>query len=159
MNISSWLLLLSRGLERFSYYGIISAIVLYMVTGPLALPQETALNVYTWLGLAVVFSYLVGVLLSDLLIGNKVATIMGGLLLAAGCFVLGIASNAGLYTGLCLIVVGSGFYTPNIIARFGKSFYGSPRYLPMGYTLFYIILNIGAFTATSFFAEFSEAGN
>lgn len=133
---------ISRALERASYYGLRSLIVIYMIQ---KMEKIEAYNIYVWFTASVVFSEILGAILGDLLIGNKKAIIIGGIIQAIGSFCLCIPSTTGLYTGLFLVVLGGGLYTPNIISNFGKLYLNKTKLLDAGFTWFYFSVNIGSF--------------
>lgn len=132
-------------LERASYYGLRALVVLYMTGEILKMDSTEALTIYGWFAGSVVFSQILGALLGDLLIGNKKSIIIGGIIQALGAFALCIPTTYGLYTGLFLVVLGNGFFTPNIIANYGKSYLNKTKLLDAGFTIFYMAINIGAF--------------
>ncbi|MCF7567278.1 MFS transporter [Sabulilitoribacter arenilitoris] len=116
------------------------------MTGEILKMESTeAIMIFGWFAGSVVFSQIVGALLGDLLIGNKKLVIIGGFIQTIGAFSLCIPSTTGLYIGLFLIVIGSGFYTPNIISNFGKLYLTKTKLLDSGFTLFYLAINLGSF--------------
>jgi len=135
----------ARMLERASYYGLRALVVLYMVGETLKMENTEALTIYGWFTASLVFSQIIGALFGDLLIGNKKSIIIGGIVQAFGAFALCIPSTYGLYIGIFLIVLGIGFYTPNIIANYGKSYLNKTKLLDAGFTIFYLAINLGAF--------------
>jgi POT family proton-dependent oligopeptide transporter len=136
---------ISRMLERASYYGFRALVVLYMVGETLKMERTEALSIYGWFTASLVFSQIVGALFGDLLIGNKKSIITGGIIQAIGAFSLCIPSTTGLYLGLFLVVLGSGFFTPNIISNFGKTYLNKTKLLDSGFTIFYLAINLGSF--------------
>ena len=136
---------ISRMLERASYYGFRAIVVLYMVGETLKMERAEALTIYGWLIGSLVFSQIIGGLFGDLLIGNKKSIIIGGIIQAIGAFSLCIPSITGLYLGLFLVVLGSGFFTPNLISNFGKSYLNKTKLLDSGFTIFYLAINLGSF--------------
>lgn len=141
----TFLYALSRAQERASYYGLRSLIVLYMVGENLKMERTDALSVYGWFVASFLFSKIIGGILGDLLIGNKITIIIGGILQALGAFSFCIQSTMGLYLGLFLIVLGGGLYTPNIISNFGKLYLNRLKLLDAGLLIFYLSANLGAF--------------
>ncbi|AXT62041.1 MFS transporter [Aquimarina sp. AD10] len=135
----------SRLFERASYYGLRSLLVLYMVGESLKMSTEEALKIYGWFTAGIVFSQIFGALLGDLIIGNRKSIILGGIIQAIGAFSFCIPSTIGLYFGLFLIVLGEGFYTPNMISHFGKLYLNKTKILDSGFTIFYLAVNMGAF--------------
>lgn len=144
-SIETFYYSLARMLERASYYGLRALVVLYMVGETLKMENTEALTIYGWFTASLVFSQIIGALFGDLLIGNKKSIIIGGIIQAIGAFILCIPSIYGLYIGIFFIVLGSGFYTPNIIANYGKSYLNKTKLLDAGFTIFYLAINIGAF--------------
>ena len=136
---------ISRMLERASYYGFRALVVLYMVGETLKMERTEALSIYGWFTASLVFSQIVGALFGDLLIGNKKSIIIGGIIQAIGAFSLCIPSTTGLYLGLFLVVFGSGFFTPNVISNFGKTYVNKTKLLDSGFTIFYLAINLGSF--------------
>lgn len=141
----TFLYALSRALERASFYGLRSIIVLYMIDESLQMENVEALKIYGWFTASFLFSIIFGAILGDLIIGNKKALIIGGIIQALGAFSLCIPSTTGLYIGLSLVVLGGGLYTPNIISNFGKLYLNKTKLLDAGFTIFFTAVNLGAF--------------
>ena len=99
----------------------------------LKMDSTEALVIYGWFAGSVVFSQILGALLGDLLIGNKKSIIIGGIIQSLGAFALCIPTTYGLYAGLFLIVLGNGFFTPNIISNYGKSYLNKTKLLDAGF--------------------------
>lgn len=136
---------ISRMLERASYYGFRALILLYMVGETLHMKTTDAITIYGWLIGSLVFSQIIGALFGDLLIGNRKSVIIGGIIQASGAFSLCIPSTTGLYLGLFLVVLGNGFFTPNIISIFGKLYVNKTKLLDSGFTIFHLAINLGSF--------------
>ncbi len=131
--------------ERASYYGARAIIVLYMIGETLKMSNKEALTIYGWFTLFVVIAKGLGALLGDLLIGNKTTILTGGVLQTLGCFTLFNQSLTALYIGFGLIVLGSGLFTSNTIAQFGKQYLNKPKLLDAGFTSIYVAINFGSF--------------
>ncbi|MDC7998949.1 MFS transporter [Gilvibacter sediminis] len=145
-SLESFWYVLSRMLERSSFYGLRAILVLYMVDeATLALDQSEAFSFYGLFISVFVFSQILGALLGDFVLGNKKTVIVGGVLQALGAFCLCFPSMAGLYAGMVLVVLGGGLYTPNLIANFGKSYLNRLKLLDSGFTLLYLAVNLGSF--------------
>lgn len=130
--------------ERFSYYGMRALLVLYLVT---ALGQEraAALQVYAIYTGLVYITPILGGWLADRYLGARRAVLLGAGLMALGHFAM--VFPALLHPALGLLVIGSGFFKPNISTLVG-SLYGpqDPR-RDSAFTIFYMGINLGAFLA------------
>lgn len=136
---------LSKVLERMSYYGFRSLIVLYMIGESIQMEKKDATAIYSWFIGSIVYSQIIGALFGDLILGNRKSIIIGGIAHAIGIVILCISSTTSLYLGLFLIVLGSGFYTPNVTSTFGKLYLSKTKLLDSGFTIFYLAINLGAF--------------
>ena len=144
-TLSAFFYAISNGIERASYYGIRSILILYMIGESIQMEQNEALEFYGWLTVSFYFSKVIGALLGDLLIGNKTAILIGGLLQAIGCFLLCIESVSILYLSVVLIVVGSGLFSPNVFGQFGRQYSNKPKIVDSGFTGYFFFINVGAF--------------
>lgn len=135
---------LSLFFERASYYGFRAIIVLYMIEETLNMDRTEAYSIYGTFTGAFIISKIIGAIFGDLVMGNKIASIVGASLQAIGVFSLCIPSTFGLYIGLCLIVLGNGLYSPNITALFGKNYLNKIKLLDSGFTLYYLVVNTAA---------------
>lgn len=139
--------------ERFSYYGMRAFLVLYLtkelVTGGFGFEKKVAYGIYAAYGALVYLTPLAGGYLADKLLGFRRAIIWGAVLMAAGQFTLSSSTGDStlLFGGLALLVIGNGFFKPNISSLVGK-FYGTgdPR-RDGAFTIFYMGINMGAFLA------------
>jgi len=128
--------------ERFSYYGMRALLVLYMVN-ELEFADTRAYGVYAAYGAMVYATPIAGGLLAEKAMGYRKAIIWGGLLMALGHFAM--AFEPAFYVALSLLILGNGFFKPNI-SSFIATFYekNDPR-KDGAYTLFYMGINAGAF--------------
>lgn len=134
----------ARAFERASFYGVRSIILLYMVNA-IQLSEADATKIYEIFIAGLLLSQLLGAILGDLVLGNKKALLIGGILQALGSFALCIPSVNGLYLGIGLILLGSGLYTPNILSQFGKLYSNKIMLTDSGFSIFYTAINLGAF--------------
>ncbi|HVR63467.1 MAG TPA: peptide MFS transporter [Polyangia bacterium] len=130
--------------ERFSYYGMRALLTLYLVK-QLKLARPDALAVYaTYTGL-VYLTPIAGGYFADRLLGRRKAVLIGGVLMALGH--LAMAFQPLLYIALGLLILGNGFFKPNISTIVGGLYGdGDPR-RDGGFTIFYMGINLGAFLA------------
>ncbi|WP_298753870.1 MFS transporter [uncultured Psychroserpens sp.] len=144
-SLNAFLYAISYGIERASYYGIRSIIVLYMVSESIQMTNSEALYFYGILTSSFYGSKVLGALLGDLLIGNKLALLIGGLLQAFSCFILCIPTQSFFYIGIIFFVLGNGLLSPNLLAQFGKQYSNKPKLVDSGFTGLYFFINFGAF--------------
>ncbi len=136
--------------ERFSFYGMRSLLTLYMTLqlfNHLQDPENRAkaYGIYAAYGALVYATPLLGGFLADKLLGNQKAVLLGGTLMAIGHFVLAIETELMLYIGLSFIIIGSGFFKPNISSMVGGLYGENDSRRDGGFTIFYMAINIGAF--------------
>ncbi len=128
--------------ERFSYYGMRAILVLYMVH-VLQYPDAQASHVYGLYTGLVWLTPIVGGWLADRVFGTRRSLVIGGLIIAAGHFVLAIPSPASFYPGLALVVLGTGLFKPNASTMVGQLYTPGDRRRDAGFTIFYIGINLG----------------
>lgn len=155
-NKETFLYVFSKALERASYYGIRTLIVIYMVSETLNMEQSEALSIYAYFTALIMVSRIAGGTIGDLAIGNRNSIIVGGMIQAVGCFTLCIPSTAGLYSGLALIVIGGGLYSPNITANYGKLYLKKLKLLDAAFALDYLAINLGAFSGIVLISYYGE---
>src|SRR5690606_13069041 len=83
--------------------------------------------------------------IADRLIGQRRAVLYGGVLIALGHYSLAIPTLAAFYTGLLLIVLGTGLLKPNISAIVGDLYVEKDAKRDAGFSIFYMGINVGAF--------------
>lgn len=135
----------SRFFERAAYYGLRSLIVLYMLSESFQMERSEAFTIYGWFTGLIISTQIIGAIVGDLMIGNRITLIIGGIVQAIGAFILCIPSMEGLYTGLALVLLGGGFYSPNLLSQYGKLYHHKPKLLDSGFSILYLAINFGAF--------------
>ncbi len=142
--------------ERFSYYGMRAILVLYLIAPPdgasppgggLGFSNADAAAIYgTYVSLIYLLP-LVGGWVADRLTGPRKAVLYGGLVIAAGHFVMAVPVEALFWSGLLLIAVGTGLLKPSVSAMVGGLYApGDPR-RDGGFSIFYMGINLGALIA------------
>ena len=135
--------------ERFSYYGMRAILVLFMThavaTGGMGLTDSIATGIYGLYTAAVYLSALPGGWMADRLLGQRRAVFIGGAIIAAGHFTMGVPSIATFYTGLALIVIGTGLLKPNVSAMVGELYPEGGARRDAGFSIYYMGINTGAF--------------
>ncbi len=135
--------------ERFSFYSMLSLFTLYLMdTGHgFGWTMTQAVSLYSWYLLCVYISPLIGGALADWKLGYRTAAMIGGLFFMVGYLLLGIRSIVVLYIALVYIVIGNGFFKPNISVMVGDLYPEGSRLKDRAYIIFYAAINIGAFAA------------
>ncbi|OBI80073.1 peptide MFS transporter [Mycobacterium sp. E740] len=137
--------------ERFSFYGmltILSYYLYYSVTdGGLGLPQSTATGIVGAYGGLVYLSTVLGGWIADRVLGMERTVFYGGVVVMFGHVALAVLPGlAGVGAGLVLVALGSGALKANASSLLGTLYEkGDPR-CDGGFTLFYLGINLGAFT-------------
>ena len=137
--------------ERFSYYGGRALLILFMTAsiaeGGLGMDAATAAPIYGIYVAAVYLFAMPGGWVADRLIGQRNSVWWGGILIAAGNFSLATPGTLFFYSGLCLIVLGTGLLKPNVSAIVGDLYPEGGARRDAGFSIFYMGINIGAFIA------------
>lgn len=136
--------------ERFSFYGMRALLTLYMVNEifKALVERDTATAVvYASYGSLVYASTVIGGRISDKILGMRSSIFLGGVLMALGHFVLAIENDIAFFLALALIVVGNGFFKPNISTFVGSLYEDGDTRKDSGFTIFYMGINIGGFVA------------
>jgi POT family proton-dependent oligopeptide transporter len=147
------LLFVTEMWERFSYYGMRAIFVLYM-TKALLFNKSDAAKIYgSYTGL-VYLTPLLGGYVADRYWGNRRSIIMGGLLMALGQFCLFLSGSSYeneklattlMFIGLGVLILGVGFFKPNISTMVGQLYPPADRRIDAAFTIFYMGINLGAF--------------
>jgi POT family proton-dependent oligopeptide transporter len=130
--------------ERFSYYGMRALLIFYMMKGFLGYNDARAYTVYGAYTALVYMTPFIGGMLADRLLGQRIAVIIGGVLMATGHLVMGIENQMAFYLALSLLIVGNGFFKPNISAIVGQLYPSGSHRRDGGFTIFYMGVNLGA---------------
>jgi POT family proton-dependent oligopeptide transporter len=135
--------------ERFGYYGMRALLVLFMVApaaaGGLALDDTTAYSIYGLYTASVYGWSLPGGWLADRFLGQRRAVMIGGSLIALGYLMLALPSRAVFFSGLAVVVLGTGLLKPNISTIVGQIYTPDDTRRDAGFSIFYMGINIGAF--------------
>tara|TARA_A100001011_G_scaffold214616_1_gene222677 strand:- start:17100 stop:18659 length:1560 start_codon:yes stop_codon:yes gene_type:complete len=137
--------------ERFSYYGMRAILVLFLVSsfqdGGWGWERSEALGLYgVYTGL-VYITPIFGGILADKFLGYRNAVIIGALIMTLGhaSMALEVFSDLLFYLGLIFLIIGNGFFKPNISSIVGQLYKTEGRDKDAGYTIFYMGINSGAF--------------
>ena len=137
--------------ERFSYYGMRAILVIFL-TGAITgnnpgwgWDTSAALSLLGTYALFVYLTPIVGGWLADNKIGYRMAVVIGALLMTLGHASMAIETPTFLYIGIALLIVGNGFFKPNMTSIISKMYAGKDDKKDGAYNIFYMGVNAGAF--------------
>ena len=155
-----WVLVFTETWERFSHYGMRAILMLYMTasvaTGGLGLSIGRASAIFGGYMLAIYLFALSGGQIADRFLGSKRTIIVGGLLIAAGQFLLQVRGEPFVVASLVLISVGTCLLKPNISASVGRLYTKDDPRRDGAFSLEYSGINLGATIAPIFCAFMAE---
>lgn len=162
-----YLLFFTEMWERFSYYGMRAIFTLFMIKA-LLFDKALASEIYgSYTGL-VYLTPLIGGYMADRYWGNRRAILVGGLLMAVGhfCMFLSAANYSDaafaqpmLFVGLGFLIMGNGFFKPNISTMVGQLYSPGDKRIDAAFTIFYMGINLGAFLAPLACGWLGDTGN
>ena len=145
-----WMLFMSEFWERFAFYGIRWALVLYIVAqfhgGNQSGQADANLTYGSYLAL-VYAGAIFGGYIADKIIGYQRSILLGAVFMAAGLFMIMLPDPTVFKFGLATIIVGNGLFKPNISTMVGKLYSITDERRDSGFTIFYMGINMGAFIA------------
>lgn len=141
--------------ERFNFYGMRALLTLFIVNSLLMTKEQSSLIYGGFLGLCYLTPMLGG-FVADRYLGNRYCIILGGALMAIGQLVLFTSASVFqnnvefarmlLFVALGIIILGNGFFKPNISSMVGSLYPKSEKNrLDTAFTIFYMGINLGAF--------------
>jgi len=136
--------------ERFSYYGMRAILVLFLVSsfglGGWDWPREHALALYGTYTALVYLTPILGGYLADKYMGYQKAVIVGALIMTLGHAFMAIEiAHIFMYLGIAGLIIGNGFFKPNITSIISELYQKHPDKKDGAYTIFYMGVNAGAF--------------
>lgn len=140
--------------ERFGYYLMIGIFTLYLkdVKEGFSMTEAESADLYgTFIALVFLTPFLGG-LIADRYWGYRKSIIIGGIMMGIGYCLMSVHSITMLYVSMILVIVGNGFFKPNISTLLGNV-YSTPEHekkKDVGYNIFYMGINIGAFICNFF---------
>jgi POT family proton-dependent oligopeptide transporter len=145
-----WMLFMSEFWERFAFYGIRWALVLYIVAefhGGSATGQAEA-NLTYGAYLAIVYAgAILGGYVADKILGYQRSILIGAVFMSAGLFMIAYPDPNVFKLGLATIIVGNGMFKPIISTIVGRLYTVADERRDSGFTIFYMGINAGAFVA------------
>ncbi len=147
-----FLLFFTEMWERFSYYGMRVLLVLFLVSeiagGGWGWTRDRALNLYALYTGLVYMTPILGGIIADRFLGYRKAVLLGAFLMTLGHASLAFETATAFYAGLVLLIIGNGFFKPNISSIVGQLYANDPDKKDSAYTIFYMGINAGAFLAS-----------
>lgn len=162
-----YLLFFTEMWERFSYYGMRAIFILYM-TKALFIDKAFASNIYGSFTGLVYLTPLLGGYLCDKFWGNRRSILYGGILMAIGQIFLYLSASMTqpdaqstsaltfMWAGLTLLIIGNGFFKPNISTMVGQLYPQNDNRVDGAFTIFYMGINMGAFFSPLICGSFSD---
>lgn len=162
-----YLLFVTEMWERFSYYGMRALFMLY-ITQALLFDKEFASQIYGSFTGLVYLTPLLGGYIADRYWGNRKSIFWGGVMMAIGQFLMFFSavyySNVEtakflMYIGLGALILGNGFFKPNISTMVGSLYEPADRRKDSAFTIFYMGINLGAAIAPLWCGLVGNTGN
>ncbi|MHB0959993.1 MAG: peptide MFS transporter [Pirellulaceae bacterium] len=141
--------------ERLAFYTIVGILLLYATDverGGLGLPASRGNEIYGLYLAFVYFTPFLGGMIADRFLGYRRAVFLGGLMMAGGLFLMGTPGFLPFTLGLIALIIGNGFFKPNISVMVGNLYEPGDHRRDAGFNIFYMGINIGAFLATFYVA-------
>jgi len=137
--------------ERFSFYGMRILLVLFL-TAPILSdnpgwewPREHALALIGTYASLLYLTPIVGGWIADKITGYRVAVVIGCLIMTLGHASMALETTFSFYLGLALLVIGTGFFKPNMTSMISEMYKGKESKKDGAYTIYYMGVNAGAF--------------
>jgi POT family proton-dependent oligopeptide transporter len=151
--------------ERFSYYGMRALFTIFLVAETTSQnpgfgwSNEEAIWLYGWYTMLVYIAAIPGGWIADNLLGQKKTVMLGGILLCLGHGILAFDSELSFYIGCGFIIMGVGGLKPNISSMVGGLYPKGDERRDLGFYIFYMGINLGAFLAPLFCGWVGETYN
>ncbi len=147
-------------LERFTYYGVRSILLLY-ITNAMLFGREEALNIYSLFTIALFLMAIPAGIFNDFVLKPRLGLITGIAAEILGCFLLAVPSVITMAGGMLLLIIGTSLFKTAIMSLMGSYYMhtGRSNLLDSGYSVLYLGINIGAFLAPVVIGGLSDDGN
>ncbi len=165
-----YLLFFTEMWERFSYYGMRAIFILFM-SKALFMTDADSSNIYGSFTGLVYLTPLLGGYIADKFWGNRRSILVGGILMAIGQFLMYLSGNAitdgvqsapsisMMWAGLTFLIIGNGFFKPNISTMVGQLYPKNDSRIDGAFTIFYMGINMGAFFSPLICGGLGDTGN
>jgi POT family proton-dependent oligopeptide transporter len=127
--------------ERFGFYMVQTILILYMSKALLYSDADSYL-LYGAFSSLVYLTPVIGGFLADRYIGFRQSILIGAIFLAIGYAVMSLEDRPALFLGLSLVVIGNGFFKPNVTSIVGDLYQADDPRREGGFTIFYMGINI-----------------
>ena len=135
--------------ERFSYYGMRALLILFLTSsiglGGWDWSVMQAMSLYGTYTAMVYLTPILGGFIADQIIGYRKAVVIGALLMTLGHGAMALESEMTMYLGIALLILGNGFFKPNMTSIISHMYKDVPEKKDGAYTIFYMGVNAGAF--------------
>lgn len=150
--------------ERFSFYGMRVLLLQYLTAevlfgnpkSGLGWDVQSASALYGTYVMLLYITPVFGGVVADKLLGSWKSVIIGALIMTIGHASMAIETNATFFIGLACLIIGTGFFKPNMPAILGEMYKNHPEKKDGGYTIFYMGVNAGAFFGMMLCGYFAE---
>ena len=129
--------------ERFGFYTVQTILVLYMSHG-MGLSDKMTYLLYGAFSSMLYLTPVLGGYLADRYFGFRQAIILGAVLFAIGYAIMAIQSVTALFLGISFVILGNGFFKPNVSSIVGSLYSPEDPRRESGFTIFYMGINLGA---------------
>ncbi|MUV02668.1 MFS transporter [Flavobacterium rakeshii] len=137
--------------ERFSFYGMRVLLINFLTFSIIGdnpgwgWSAENAAALYGTYAMLLYITPIFGGILADRYIGYRRAVVIGSIIMTLGHASMAIETPLFLYIGLGLLVIGTGFFKPNMTSILSEMYKGHSDKKDGAYTIFYMGVNAGAF--------------
>jgi POT family proton-dependent oligopeptide transporter len=135
--------------ERFSFYGmrvlLIQFLTATVIQGGWAWSAEQAGALYGTYAMMLYLTPILGGIIADKYIGSRKAVIIGSIIMTIGHAAMAFDTQVMFFIGLACLVIGTGFFKPNMPSILGEMYKDLPEKKDGAYTIFYMGVNAGAF--------------
>jgi proton-dependent oligopeptide transporter, POT family len=138
-----YLLFFTELWERFGFYMVQTILVLYMSKG-LNYSDSSSYLLYGAFSSMLYLTPVLGGFIADKFIGFRQSIILGAILFVFGYAVMSIPNESALFLGLSIVIIGNGFFKPNVSSIVGDLYSADDPRRDGGFTLFYMGINIGS---------------
>jgi len=143
--------------ERLAFYTMVGILLIYTTDterGGLGLPDAQGNEIYGLYLAFVYFTPFLGGLAADRFLGYRRSVALGGVLMGGGLLLMGVPGFTYFVLGLIGLILGNGFFKPNISAMVGNLYEPGDPKRDSGFNIFYMGINIGALAATLWVAPY-----